>query len=133
MASQGDARAAAMAKPAPLTLAALPHALLLEVLSRLPVDSRLRCAEVCRAWRAALNERGLWLRLDLSEASGVARAAAKEGLLRAAAARAAGQLETLDVSGCDKITPDALREVLRANSVTLRELRRCTGSLGCDA
>jgi hypothetical protein len=122
MASQGDARAAAAEKTAALRLAALPHALLLEVLSRVPVDSRLRCREVLRAWRTALNERSLWLRLDLSPASGVARTAATEGLLRAAAERAGGQLETLDVSGCDKITSDALLEVVRANRVTLREL-----------
>jgi hypothetical protein len=69
MASEGDALAVAVAEP--LSVAALPLALLLEVLSRLPVDCRLRCAEVCRAWRAALNERSLWTRLDLTAASGV--------------------------------------------------------------
>jgi hypothetical protein len=40
MASQDDALA--VAERAPLTLAALPHALLLEVLSSLPADCRLR-------------------------------------------------------------------------------------------
>jgi hypothetical protein len=122
MGALGSALSTAVAQPAPLTLAALPHALLLEVLSRLPADSRLRCAAVCRAWRAALNDRRLWLRLDLSPASGVARAAATEGLLRAAAARAAGQLETLDVSGCVALSRAALLEVVRANSASLREL-----------
>jgi hypothetical protein len=49
MASQGDALVAAVAQPETVTLlAALPHALLLEVLSRVPVDCRLRCAE-CNA------------------------------------------------------------------------------------
>jgi hypothetical protein len=127
MASQGDALAAAVAEPAPLTLAALPHALLLEVLSRLPVDCRLRCAAVCRAWRAALNERSLWLRLDLSSATGgLSRRRtprmATDGLLRAAAARAAGHLETLDVSGFCKISSAALLRVVRGNSASLREV-----------
>jgi hypothetical protein len=70
MALQEDALVAAMAQLAPLTVAALPHALLLEILSRLPVDCRLRCAEVCRSWRAAADDHTLWRRLDLSPATG---------------------------------------------------------------
>ncbi len=95
---------AAMAQPAPLTVAALPHTLLLEVLSRLPVDCRLRCAAVCRAWRTALNEHSLWRRLDLSPATGGLARAASDALLRAAAKRAAGDLQTLDVSGCTALS-----------------------------
>jgi hypothetical protein len=134
MATQDSALAVAVAALSLVSISALPHALLLEVLSRLPADSRLRCREVCRAWRTALNERSLWLRLDLSPASGVARAAAKKGLLRAAAARAGGQLETLDVSGCHTITSDALLEVVRANSASLRQLHsRGDTSLLCSA
>jgi hypothetical protein len=52
----------------------------------------------------------------------MALAAATEGLLRAAAARADGQLETLDVSGCAPLPHDALLEVVRADSASLREL-----------
>jgi hypothetical protein len=37
------------------------------VFSLLPVDARLRCREVCRAWRDALAASSLWTRLDLSE------------------------------------------------------------------
>ncbi len=47
-------------------------ALLQSVLARLPVDARARACVVCRAWNAALAERSLWARLDLSLASGVA-------------------------------------------------------------
>jgi predicted nucleic acid-binding protein len=55
---------------------------------------------VCRSWRAALEERSLWLRLDLS-ASGVSpKRAVTDALLHAAAARAGGELLTLDISGC---------------------------------
>jgi hypothetical protein len=48
-----------------------------------------------------------------------------EHLLRAAVARAAGQLETLDVSGCVNISHRALLPVVRANSASLRELHTC--------
>jgi hypothetical protein len=123
MAAHADEAAVAVAEPAPLTVAALPHALLLDdVLSRLPVDFRMLCSEMCRDWRAVLNERSLWLRLDLSPASGVSRSGSMVALLRAAGARADGQLETLDVSGCNDIPYNAVLEVVRANSVSLREL-----------
>jgi hypothetical protein len=122
MASQEDALVAAMAQLAPLSVAALPHALLLEVLSRVPLDCRLRCAAVCRAWRAALNERGLWRRLDLSTATGGLARGASDALLVAVAARAAGQLESLNVSGCTALSYDALLAVVKANSASLREL-----------
>jgi hypothetical protein len=54
------------------TLCALPLALLQSVLARLPVDARARACVVWRDWNAALAERSLWTRLDLSSASGVA-------------------------------------------------------------
>jgi hypothetical protein len=120
MASQEDALA--VAEPAPLTLAALPHELLLEVLSRLPVDCRLRCAEVYRSWRTAANDPTLWRRLDLSPATGGLARAASDGLFRAASARARGQLESLHVSGCCNIRVDTLMDVVRANRASLHEL-----------
>jgi hypothetical protein len=134
MASEGGALAVAVAEPVALTVAALPHALLLEVLSRvphalvlhilslLPVDCRLRCAEVYRSWRAAADDPTLWRRLDLSTATGGLTCVASDSLLRAAAARAAGHLETLDVSGCFHITHAALLAVVTANSASMREL-----------
>jgi hypothetical protein len=83
-----DDQLEAAAAPACDPFAALPLALALALFSLLPVDQRLRCAEVCRGWRAVLSDASLWLRLDLSAASGVARAS--DALLRAAAKRAAG-------------------------------------------
>jgi hypothetical protein len=122
MAMQSGALAAAVAEPAPLTLASLPDAMLLEVLSRVPVDSRLCCAAVCRAWRAVLDERSVWLRLDLS-ASGVSpKREATDALLHAAVARARGELVALDISGCKHVTFDALLAAVTANGA-LRELR----------
>ena len=40
-------------------VAALPPALALRVFALLPLDIRLRCAEVCRAWHKALADRSL--------------------------------------------------------------------------
>jgi hypothetical protein len=121
-----SARIVAAAQHAAPALAPLPLALVLHILSLLPVDARLRCAEVCRSWRAALEERSLWLRLDLS-ASGVSpKREATDALLRAAAARACGELVALDVRGCKRVTVDALLAVVTANGAALRELRtRC--------
>jgi hypothetical protein len=117
-----SARVVAAGQHAAPALAPLPHALVLHILSLLPVDTRLRCAEVCRSWRAALEERSLWLRLDLS-ASGVSpKREATDALLHAAAARARGELEALDLRGCTLVTLDTLLAVVTANGA-LRELR----------
>jgi hypothetical protein len=114
----------AAAQHAAAALAPLPLALVLHILSLLPVDARLRCAEVCRSWRAALEERSLWIRLDLT-ASGVSLKR-EATLLLAAAARAGGQLVALDVCGCESVTFDALLAVVTANGAALRELRTCS-------
>jgi hypothetical protein len=90
------------------------------VFALLPVDQRMRCTEVCRGWRAALSDASLRLRLDLSPAGGVARAL--DALLRAAAARAAGRLQALDLSDCGRITHDAIRAVAAENAGALVEL-----------
>jgi hypothetical protein len=131
MASQEDALAVAVEE---LTLAAslasLPLALLFIIFSLLPADQRMHCAEVCRGWRDALTEHSLWLRLDLSEASGGLARPATDVLLRAAAARAGGQLHALDVSECDGITHACLLSVLAANAGTMRELHACTSENG---
>jgi bacterioferritin-associated ferredoxin len=114
-------RVAAVAERQSSALAPLPHALALYIFSLLPVDQRMRCAEVCRGWRAALSDASLWLRLDLSLASGVARAT--NALMLAAAARTAGRLQALDVSGCARITDQAVRAVAAENAGALVELR----------
>jgi hypothetical protein len=103
------------------TLADLPLALLQSVLALLPADARARACVVQKSWNAALAERRMWLRLDLSPASSVA--VATDATLRAAAARAGGQLQALDVSGCERVSLEALLAVARANAATLRELR----------
>ncbi len=120
--------AEALGDEAPLVdpFTTLPLALALQCFARVPVDTRLRCAEVCPDWRAMLTERSLWTRVDLAAASRVTPA-----LLRAAAAKAGGALEALDVSGVWQplFEDGVLREVLAANAGALRELRCLRGPL----
>jgi hypothetical protein len=110
-------------------VSSLPHALLLRVFAALPVDLRLRCAEVCRGWRALVAEPSLWSRLDLSAAGGVTQPVT-DALLLCAAAKAAGGLQALDVSDCLLLSHDALLAVATANTGALAELRLpCSDSL----
>jgi hypothetical protein len=95
-------------------LASLPHAVTVHIFSLVPVDTRLRCREVCRGWRATLDDCGAWLQLDLRSTAGLARPAT-DALLRAAAARAGGQLRMLDVTACERVGFDAFMAVVRAN------------------
>jgi hypothetical protein len=121
-----SARSVAAAQHAAPALAPLPLALVLHILSLLPVDCRLLCAGVCRSWRAAREERSLWLRLDLSASGVSSKRKATDALLRAAAARACGELVALDLRGCTHVSLDALLAVVTANGAALRELRtRC--------
>ena len=92
------------------------------ILALAPADARLLAAAVCREWREMLNERRLWLRVDLSRESGLSHALT-EGLLRAATARAGGALQSLDVTGCSRQLHATLLAVAAANAGTLRELR----------
>jgi hypothetical protein len=100
---------------------------LLLILALLPVDTRLRCAEVCRGWRAAAAERCLWLRLDLLPES--VMGLVTDALLRAAAARAGGGLLSLAVVDCPAITRDALLAVATENAATLQEAVLCLGGV----
>jgi hypothetical protein len=65
------ARVEAVVECATTALTSLPLPILLQIFALLPVDTRLRCAEVCRGWRSVLLERSLWKRLDLFATSGV--------------------------------------------------------------
>ena len=78
-------------------LAPLPRWFVHDVLLLLPTDTRLRCAELNRAWRALLADTRFWTRLDLTASGGVTRF--RVALLSAAVAKARGQLQALDVSG----------------------------------
>ena len=117
---------AALAAPLPVsaTWDELPSALALRIFALVPVDGRMRCAAVRKAWHALLlGSPAAWMRLDLSAASGVTCRASVESLLRGASALAAGALVSLDVSGRSTLRAEALLEVVAANAATLRELR----------
>ena len=101
---------------------ALPHVLATRIWGALPCDVRLRCREVCPAWRDALAEPRLWTELNLTATSGVV-ARVTPALLRAAAARAGGQLERLFVTYDDELQA-ALLAVVASNTDTRRAYRR---------
>jgi hypothetical protein len=119
-AAQHTAAAAAQNLPG---LAALPRDLVgRHIFGRLPVDLRLRCREVCSAWRDTLSDVSNWQRLDLSDASGGLTWPASDALLRAAVARAGGQLQALNVFGCELTHAEVLAAVTASAAATLREL-----------
>jgi hypothetical protein len=103
----------------------LPPALMRHILLRLPLDSRARCACVCRSWREAVDAPELWLRLvfcaDMRDYSHW-HCFSDTGL-RAVTERARGRLETLEVGDRGGDTFLVLRDVVAANAATLRELR----------
>ena len=106
-----------------LDLLALPRPLVVAIFALLPVDTRLRCSEVSRAWRAFLVDTTLWACLNLSSST-----RCSEALLRAAVAKAGGQLRALDtglrlwdLTAQNRLR--CLREVVTANAATLTELR----------
>ena len=110
----------------------LTNDLVRAVVLLLPVNRRLRCSELSRAWRALLKDPSLWSRLDLSRASGFSLPlfiGFSLPLLRAALAKAGGQLCALDITGqqIDQHMPvyrfRLLFEVVTANAATLEELR----------
>jgi len=120
----------ALQDPALHVLAPLFPELASAIFAQLPVDSRLRCREVCRGWRAFLADARHWQVLDLSLSSGVARRSL--AMLRSASERARGTLRELDVSGWynmaaaegeEELEYEQLLAVLRANAASLLELR----------
>ena len=106
----------------------LPHAVVLRIFAFVPLPTRLRGREVCRAWRAALEERSLWTRLDLRLGSmgtvGMREPSRAYGtLLRAALARALGELVALDAADNAIIPAADVIYAAAANAGALRELR----------
>ena len=134
MASQSDSDLAAPVD-GPAGIDSLPPALLVGILAFVPVETRLRCREVARAWRDALANRRAWARIDLSEAAGVQPERVTYKLVEAAVARAGGELEALNLSSCRRTFRSIVQRLAAGNAGTLRELRLfqspvfCPGSL----
>ena len=115
----------ALQESSPTRIDVLPPALLRAIMLRLPCDARARAACVSRSWRDAVADPALWLRLDLSDESGVT-CRVDDAALLAAAARAQGRLEVLKVNQElheYSVSQAAVHDVAAANAVTLRELR----------
>lgn len=110
-------------------VSALPRALAGRIFAVVPLPTRLRSREVCRAWRDALADPAAWTRLDLSLSSGVAWRCLTDATLLAAASKAAGRLAYLDVRGSNRLSLEALHSVIAANASTLTELRACAWQL----
>jgi hypothetical protein len=111
--AQEEEHAAAALPPACAALT-LPAALLLHVFTLLPVETRLRCREVCTAWRDTLSDHSAWTRLDLACSTSGA-------LLRCTAGMARGRLQALVVAA--GMPQEALLAVALANRRSLCELR----------
>jgi hypothetical protein len=106
------------------TFASLPDALQVTIFKLVDAETRLRCREVCKPWRNGPLKDGsaAWARLILRTDHEEANPDEDDRpLLRAAAARALGVLEVLDVRRCD-VFGNALLEVVTANAATLREV-----------
>ena len=124
-----SSRVAAAAEQRAWAFPQLPLPLVLHIFSLLPADRRLRCAEVCRAWRATVALPALWRRLDVSRASGVARPT--RGFLLAALRRAGNALTSLDVSEAGLDQAD-LAVALRASSALVEAHLGNTYNAGLD-
>ena len=90
----------------------LPLEAVLAIFALLPPDQRLRCAEVCRGWRATVAHPALWRHLDISRDSEVARF--RNALVHAALARAGAALTTLALVNLPALDVVALCDALRA-------------------
>jgi len=100
--------------PLLFVLVPLPLDLAARILHGLPIKDRLRAREVCRGWRALLDDASYWSEVDLRECGDGANGL-PEALLAAAVARAAGGLRSLNLSRNHGFCFDALIAVLRAN------------------
>jgi hypothetical protein len=119
--------AAAAAERANTALWPLPLPIVHQIFSLLPLQTRLRCREVCRGWRGVLAEPSLWARLQLTAASGVRADGVGGGgtwdtLLLCASACAAGGLQSLEVDE-EHVSDGTLLAAAAANAGALTELR----------
>ena len=100
----------------------LPHGVQLRIFGLLPLDSRLRCTEVCRGWRDCLQDVEAWKHIVVPADS--AGPYIWYQVMRAALARTGGHLETLDVSATEFVAPRVLDALTESNNGgALRELR----------
>lgn len=116
------ARVAVRPELARYTLAPLPRDVVAKIFLALPVDARLRCIEMCRAWRAFLADASLWEHLNLSIGF------FSQNLLFAALLKAGAQLMTLDLTQRHVEDDERFENILRA-ARNLQKLRMASSSL----
>jgi hypothetical protein len=124
----------AMASPEPVPyeqslFATLAEDDVREIFSLLPVDTRLRCREVCPAWCELLDHAPSWFIMDLSPRSGVAPRNVSMGLLRALKERSKGLVEVLDVSNCGALVYDAETGIFNPEFLAFLSGLRMVGNL----
>jgi len=110
-------------------LSPLPRNAVEQIFKALPVDTRLRCREVSRSWRAALADWSYWSTVDLGLGSGVKKPSA--ALLEAATSRAGGPtgLEEIALFFIDKISFAQLLCVLRKHRQTVWSVNAAIGNV----
>jgi hypothetical protein len=109
----------------------LPHAVQLFIYALLPLDTRLRCLEVCRSWRRCLQDVEAWTHLIVPAPSEAIKNSVR--LLRAAVGRAGGQARTLDVSTTGLSVDHVLRYMLNGGPLAaLHEVRLDPFEILCD-
>ena len=111
-----------------LDVTRLPRPLVRDIFELLPLDTRLRCVEVCREWRRLFSQADLWSRVDFDGLSSEQHGEPiTVELLWTASARAQGQLAMLDLRLCCA-DPLAVMAVAGANGGALRNLELEWGS-----
>ena len=99
----------------------LPHDLIRRIFAHVPIETKLRCSEVCRKWRDALKlDSSTWQTLSFYKLSGLHYT--NLALLHAALKRASGALLVLDLSGWAGLELSVLLQIVKSHSRTLEEL-----------
>jgi hypothetical protein len=96
---------------APSALGCLPAELVLQVLLRLPLDARARCACVSAAWRALADSPALWREVSCRDAGAWSHGPCTPARARGAVARAGRALLRLDTGLC-VLHEDEVHELL---------------------
>ena len=103
-------------------VASLPRPLALAIFQLLPLDTRLRCVEVCRAWRRVFSEPQMWTEIDFWELRDDQRGTPLTAkLLWASVERARGQMTYLDLIHC-AADEAAIMAAVASNGASLRVL-----------
>ena len=103
-------------------VSSLPRPLALAIFEQLPLDTRLRCVEVCRAWRQLFSDPSLWTKVHFRGLRPEQRnTPLTVELLWVAVTRSRGALTALDLEWCAAESMVVVAAVA-ASGATLREL-----------